>query len=920
MNSVYLVCFLVLASCSFRLSASAKVEWKINLGGEPTNGFQAEEAILNVDENLAKMRYHGQIKGAGTDLNVFKTQRFSRAEDLVINFPVPDGVYTVTLMFAETWKGAYGSGNRVFDVYLGSKPGGVIKVIDQMDPFRSGGPAGPVRRKFSGIATQGGLTLALRPIKQNPQIAGIVINGYSYGNSFMEDLPTVSAGPFEGGDFGSLNSVGPRTPADSSLVYDPSLNPKFKASNKPLPPGNSPSQGFTMTAQDANPSTPSGTVGQRALPNPFGTSQNAQTTQSTQGTNGGSIATPGLSSPYSNTAYGASGSSGATVTGELGVPGSSQPQTLGRPAPVAVGSVPFGAPPSAPQGAVQYRSFRRRLASYYGEGSPVNFPVAPNSDVGDNTAVPDQAARNQAYPDQVETISSMLTPGEQPVAVNEISNTPLTSLHDATSQSVSRDDAVQGMVGEVQPPSISETMPSNFLEHESSRAQGMLEPSSEQEQASAQKEALSQSPLSPLSDLQTPVNIGGAHEDIATAMKGRDSLPSEMSPATAEGFGNFQGRALPETGNGQFTPSISQGMSNRVLSSQIQGGREWSGVSDLRSSSNIQSQGGIRDHAFSSNEGESLGRHRSPTDFMNGIRNQIQSLIRQSKGSDRTPEESNGYPDVRHDAATTSPAYGSQEQKRTFRPVEQVSSRVGVSGSLSDGRGLNLNVRERSAENVIPSNSFEDRYSRHSSHQGMRAPRRNYADGFEERKDYSKLNEADPRAGHSSAHGAGGAIDELSSRQLRIPRSLKGISTRQAEDDSSGFPDAPGVPRGSDDPSGIPEVPPSAGVHIGNGKLDGICIDNSTHCSCGMVNEEPKECLYVAKEDGESLLCVKQPCQGKLVCACAPGASSLCERSIVRDILVPATVHKHGDIEESEVVPCRRENLEHGITVLTPAA
>lgn len=80
------------------------------------DGFQAEEAVLNVDEKFAKMRYHGTIKGSGADLNVFKTQRFSRAEDLVLNFPVPDGVYSVTLMFSETWKGAYGSGNRVFDV------------------------------------------------------------------------------------------------------------------------------------------------------------------------------------------------------------------------------------------------------------------------------------------------------------------------------------------------------------------------------------------------------------------------------------------------------------------------------------------------------------------------------------------------------------------------------------------------------------------------------------------------------------------------------------------------------------------------------------------------------------------------------------------------------------------------------------
>lgn len=110
---------LLVALSMFWLSAlcsSERIHWKINLGGDAVDDFQAEEAVLNVDENLAKMRYHGTIKGSGSDLNVFKTQRFSRAEDLVLNFPVPDGVYSVTLMFSETWKGAYGAGTRVFDV------------------------------------------------------------------------------------------------------------------------------------------------------------------------------------------------------------------------------------------------------------------------------------------------------------------------------------------------------------------------------------------------------------------------------------------------------------------------------------------------------------------------------------------------------------------------------------------------------------------------------------------------------------------------------------------------------------------------------------------------------------------------------------------------------------------------------------
>lgn len=89
---------------------------KINLGGEAVDGFVAEQEVLDIEDSMPKMRYRGEIKGNGNDLNVFKTQRFSRGEDFVLNVPVPDGVYTVTLLFAETWNGAYASGKRVFDV------------------------------------------------------------------------------------------------------------------------------------------------------------------------------------------------------------------------------------------------------------------------------------------------------------------------------------------------------------------------------------------------------------------------------------------------------------------------------------------------------------------------------------------------------------------------------------------------------------------------------------------------------------------------------------------------------------------------------------------------------------------------------------------------------------------------------------
>lgn len=101
-----------------QVSKAEKVEMQINLGGEAVDGFSAEQEVLDLGEDMAKMRFHGAISGHGTDLNVFKTQRFSRGEDLVLNVPVPDGIYAVTLLFAETWNGAFAAGKRVFDVSI----------------------------------------------------------------------------------------------------------------------------------------------------------------------------------------------------------------------------------------------------------------------------------------------------------------------------------------------------------------------------------------------------------------------------------------------------------------------------------------------------------------------------------------------------------------------------------------------------------------------------------------------------------------------------------------------------------------------------------------------------------------------------------------------------------------------------------
>lgn len=121
----------------------------------------------------------------------------------------------------------------------------------------------------------------------------------------------------------------------------------------------------------------------------------------------------------------------------------------------------------------------------------------------------------------------------------------------------------------------------------------------------------------------------------------------------------------------------------------------------------------------------------------------------------------------------------------------------------------------------------------------------------------------------------------------------------------------PGIP-------GPPEPPAHAGV-AGNG-LDGMCVDNDKYCSCGKVDQmkqEVEDCLFVVEERANPMVCIKRLCGPKLVCACAPGANALCKKSTAKSILVTAHVARHDSAEDSSMVLCRKESLEHGIAILS---
>lgn len=164
-------------------------------------------------------------------------------------------------------------------MYLGSEPTGVIRVLSQFDPFKEGGAGGGIVKSFDSIATKGGLTVALRPIVQNPQIAGIIISGYSYSPSLIEELPTVKEAAPVNEDMSELTNIGPRQPSETTVLYDPMGNPRNKAAiqHSQLQPASDPNVG--QSGQDQGTAAPPTIQSQETQPQDTTTQPQETTTQ-----------------------------------------------------------------------------------------------------------------------------------------------------------------------------------------------------------------------------------------------------------------------------------------------------------------------------------------------------------------------------------------------------------------------------------------------------------------------------------------------------------------------------------------------------------------------------------------------------------------------------------------------------------------
>lgn len=158
------------------MSGKERILLKVNVGGESVGGFLREKAVFDLSEYPRHQTKHA-IKNTNTP-EIFQTQRFARGDDMILRLPVPDGVYSVSLLFAETFKEACKEGKRVFDISFGTPHSGLQTVLEKFDVFENAGCKTAAVQQFDNLPSKEGIIVRLSHRIQHPSLAAFIVEGF----------------------------------------------------------------------------------------------------------------------------------------------------------------------------------------------------------------------------------------------------------------------------------------------------------------------------------------------------------------------------------------------------------------------------------------------------------------------------------------------------------------------------------------------------------------------------------------------------------------------------------------------------------------------------------------------------------------------------------------------------------------------
>jgi PKD repeat protein len=146
--------------------------WTADTSAAPSSYTNAAAAYSTTSSTTATIAMTDPSVPAGTPMALFQTERYdvSKGADMIWNFPVASGTYTVRLYFAETYSGCWQVGCRVFDVYANGN-----LALDHEDVYADVGKNTGVVKTFTVQASGGQISLDFKSISQNPMVQAIEI-------------------------------------------------------------------------------------------------------------------------------------------------------------------------------------------------------------------------------------------------------------------------------------------------------------------------------------------------------------------------------------------------------------------------------------------------------------------------------------------------------------------------------------------------------------------------------------------------------------------------------------------------------------------------------------------------------------------------------------------------------------------------
>ena len=145
---------------------------RVNAGGSAFTDSLGNQWSADTGFNTGNATGSGAAISGTPDPMLFQSNRWDTADapELQYTFAAPEGWYDVNLYFAETWSGAFVTGNRVFNVQIEGQT-----AIQNLDVFAQAGANAALRKSTSLYVSDGQLNIAFLHVVENPFVCAIEV-------------------------------------------------------------------------------------------------------------------------------------------------------------------------------------------------------------------------------------------------------------------------------------------------------------------------------------------------------------------------------------------------------------------------------------------------------------------------------------------------------------------------------------------------------------------------------------------------------------------------------------------------------------------------------------------------------------------------------------------------------------------------